>query len=49
MSHTSRTLKELEKFGLVKSLTPQIRKSKIYSITTSGNKVLKDVKGSRSE
>ena len=43
MSHISRTLKELEKLGLVKCLTPEIRKSKFYSITNTGSKVLKDI------
>ena len=43
MSHISRTLKELEKLCLVKCLTPEIRKSKFYSITDVGIKVLKDI------
>jgi DNA-binding MarR family transcriptional regulator len=47
MSHISRTLKELEKLGLVKCLTPEIRKSKFYSITDIGIKVLKDMEISK--
>lgn len=33
ISHISRTLKELEKLGLVKCLNPGLRKGKIYSVT----------------
>jgi len=43
MSHISRTLKELEKLGLVKCLTPEIRKNKFYSITDVGSKMLKNI------
>jgi DNA-binding MarR family transcriptional regulator len=47
MSHISRTLKELEKLGLIKCLTPEMRKSKFYSITSAGNRVLKNIKTSK--
>jgi len=43
MPHISRTLKELERLGLVKCLTPEIRKNKFYSITNAGSKVLKHI------
>ena len=40
ISHISRALKELSKLGLVKCLTPSIRRSKIYSITKLGGDIL---------
>jgi DNA-binding MarR family transcriptional regulator len=43
MSHISRTLKELEKLGLIKCLTPEIRKNKFYSLTNSGSKLLREI------
>lgn len=47
MSHISRALKELKKLGLVKCLTPEIRKNKFYSITNTGSKMLKDIETSK--
>jgi len=36
MSHISRALKELENMNLIKCLTPELRKSKMYEITKLG-------------
>lgn len=44
MSHISRTLTELVNLGLIESLTPELRKSKMYRITKLGKEVLKKVK-----
>lgn len=41
ISHISRALKELSELGLVKCLTPDTRRSKIYSITKLGKDILK--------
>ncbi len=41
ISHISRALTELTEIGLVKCLTPELRKNKIYSITKKGKEVLK--------
>lgn len=44
ISHISRALKELSDAGLVKCLTPELRKNKIYSITDKGKKVIKTLR-----
>lgn len=44
MSHISRALKELGDMKLIKCLTPELRKSKIYSITNQGGEILKLLK-----
>lgn len=43
ISRVSAVLKELVKKGLVKNLTPDRRKSKMYSITERGEKVLLEI------
>lgn len=49
LSHISKFLKELEKYGLIKCLTPGLRKGKIYAITKQGRKVLKEIKNNNSK
>jgi len=44
ISHVSRTLTELVKLGLVESLTPELRKGKMYRITKLGKEVIKKIK-----
>ena len=44
MSHVSRTLTELMKLNLIESLTPELRKSKMYRTTRLGREVLEKVK-----
>lgn len=44
ISHVSRALKELSDIGLVKCLTPGLKKNKIYAITEKGTKTLKMLK-----
>ena len=44
MSHVSRTLSELVKLNLIESLTPELRKSKLYRITNLGKDVLRKLK-----
>ena len=41
ISHISRALKELSDLRLVKCLTPDLRRSKIYSITKLGGEILR--------
>ncbi len=43
ISHVSRALNELEKRGVVKCLTPKLRKGKIYSLTEEGKRIRKEV------
>jgi len=43
MSHVSKTLKELRIKGLVKCLTPNRKKAKLYSITKLGNQVIDEI------
>ena len=43
ISRVSAVLKELSEKGLVKNLTPERRKSKIYSITELGKEVLSEI------
>lgn len=38
-SHISEVLKDLQKLKLIKCLTPNLRKGKIYSLTELGNKI----------
>ncbi len=45
MSHISRTLRELVNLGLVESLTPEVRKSRVYGITNLGIEVLEKARG----
>jgi len=40
ISHISRALKELSDLGLIKSLTPELRKSKMYAITPLGKQII---------
>ena len=40
VSHVSRSLHEIEKRGLVKCLSPDRRKGKIYGITNKGSKIV---------
>ncbi len=42
-STTSRALLSLEKKGLVKCLTPKAKLSRIYSITSEGQKLINDI------
>ncbi len=44
ISHVSRALKELTEMGLVKCLNPELRKNKIYAITTKGKEILKELR-----
>ncbi|MBI4177121.1 MAG: helix-turn-helix transcriptional regulator [Candidatus Aenigmarchaeota archaeon] len=44
MSHISRTIRELVNSGLVESLTPDLRKSRVYGITRVGKEVLEKAK-----
>jgi len=48
ISHISEILRELADLGLVNSATPELRKGKLYEITSLGKSVLKEVQG-RSE
>jgi len=41
MSHISRALTELVKMGLIESLTPELRKGKMYTISKLGKEILK--------
>ena len=43
-SHVSKVLRDLEKLGLVECVTPDLRKGRIFSLTTSGNQVLQRVR-----
>ncbi len=42
-SHISEVLKDLEELKLIKCLTPELRKGKIYSITELGKSTLKEI------
>ena len=42
-AHTSRTLKELSEKKLIECLNPEDRVFKFYKITSSGNRILKEV------
>ena len=44
MSHISRTLTELVDLKLIESLTPEIRKSKLYQISKLGKEILEKSK-----
>jgi DNA-binding MarR family transcriptional regulator len=37
IAHVSKTLKELEKMGLVECMAPKLRKGKVYMSTESGD------------
>ncbi len=41
LSHVSRALRQLEELKLIKCLTPQARKSKMFKITELGKEILK--------
>jgi len=43
MPRISSVLKELEKYGLIKNLTPNVRKGKIFKITELGKEILEKV------
>mgnify|MGYP001050155474 CR=1 FL=1 len=43
-SHVSKVLRDLEKLGLVECRTPDLRKGRIFSVTTYGNQVIRTVK-----
>jgi DNA-binding MarR family transcriptional regulator len=43
ISNISKTLKELEKAGLIKCLTPERRKAKFYGITEDGIRILDEI------
>lgn len=43
ISHISKALKELEELNLITCLTPDRRKTKFYSITDTGKKVLEKI------
>jgi len=40
LSHVSLTLKELMKIGLVESLTPGLRRGRLYGLTKNGKEIL---------
>lgn len=42
-SNIARTLRELEKEGLIKCLTPKQKMGKLYTLTTEGEKIRKEV------
>lgn len=42
-SHISTVLTELQKLKLIKCLTPELRKGRIYSITKLGKEILKSL------
>jgi len=44
ISHVSRALKELSDLRLVKCLTPDLKKGKMYHITKLGKEVLESIK-----
>lgn len=43
ISHISKTIKELEEKDLVKCLTPERRKMKLYMITKKGIEILNEI------
>ncbi len=43
LSHTSRALKELEKEGLIKCLTPNERVGRIYTRTELGKEIAEEI------
>ena len=43
LSHVSSTLSELENKGLVKCLTPDLRRGKLFRLTEMGKKIAKEV------
>lgn len=43
ISHVSRTLKQLEEINVIECLTPNVRKSKMFSITKLGKEVIKEL------
>ena len=42
-SHVSKALRELERLGLVECKTPDLRKGRIFSVTTCGNQIMQTV------
>lgn len=43
LSHISKTIHELESLGLVECKNPELRKGRLYSLTTYGEQVLHNV------
>lgn len=43
LSHVSSTLKDLVSHGIVKCLTPDLRKGKIYGLTKDGNEIAEKI------
>lgn len=43
LSHVSSTLKDLVSNGIVKCLTPDLRKGKIYGLTKDGNEIAEKI------
>jgi predicted transcriptional regulator len=43
LSHVSLTIKELTKSGLVECLTPNLRRGRIYSLTSMGKSIATEV------
>jgi predicted transcriptional regulator len=41
LSHVSLTIKELCEIGIVENLTPELRKGKVYQLTTAGEEIAK--------
>jgi len=39
LSHVSKTLNELSRLGLINCLTPELKRGRIYRITTEGKEV----------
>jgi len=44
ISHVSKILRELEKLGVVECKTPNLRKGRIFSITSSGNQIMQTIR-----
>lgn len=44
LSHVSKSLKDLSGIELVKCLTPDLRKGKLYALTEKGNEVLQTLR-----
>ncbi|MFQ6071933.1 MAG: hypothetical protein ACE5KT_04425 [Methanosarcinales archaeon] len=49
LSHVSNTLKELEKIGAIECLTPELRKGKIFKITSIGKDIISEIKTHKSD
>lgn len=44
LSQVTRSLREMEKFGLVECKTPDLKKGRIYAITKKGEDILKKMR-----